>query len=400
MKVVVFSPLLSFPGHFARITSIKALFFSAVGMDVTVAGFPAVDKAGIAPELTYVSRLAGMPPKWQSVCRHGRNRLGKLWVVVIENILGHLGALQYARKIKADIVYITDLEPWVIILLKAVGCLRKVPPLVGFIPSVFFVPTSLKGIPFHVWARALLIHWSMPLLPHCMDVVCDNQFVADILFKKKQAKIHIIPDGFDREVVSRNVKQDARRRLNLPLDQRILLLFGVDIFSRGADLLYEALTGVEPAFMLCVVGKIARFYVPKHLGDNNGWDPYTRKVPGFVSEEERRLYFMACDAVILPYRQGYPMTSGCMRDAISFGKAVLVCDQYFVGDMVKKHDLGLTFPPEDIPAIRNCLRTFAVQPQEWFDQIEINCRGIVDEYCWERIAEQYRDVFKSLAIEA
>lgn len=368
------------------------------GMQVTVIGFPEIDRNVWAKDVAYVSIVGRLSPRGKSLIDLCRRMLGKLWIVVFENIAVYFYALRYAKATRADVVFVNDVESWIVVLLSWLGRLRKAPPVVGFIPSGFDVLPGMK-LALHARIRAWLIHRSMPLLPQLICVVCDNAINARRIFPSQASMIRIVPEGFDAQDVSLVEKAEARCRLDLPVNKRILLLFGMDLVGRGADLLYEALRGVDRSFMVCVVGKIARLYAPMNADVNNGWDANVRRVYGYVSDEERLLYFNACDAVILPFRHGFSTTSQCLRDAISCGKALLASDQYVIGETVKTNAIGLTFPPEDIRAMRMCLQTFAIQPQEWFDQIGINCHSIVSKYSWERIAEQYRNVFEAAAVK-
>ena len=105
-------------------------------------------------------------------------------------------------------------------------------------------------------------------------------------------------------------------------------------------------------------------------------------------------YYTACDAVVIPYRRGFATTSTHLRRASENGLAILACDQYLIGEIVRKYDLGLLFPPEDVSAMSQCLRDFSLKPKAWFDEIHSRSKTIVDEQSWAVIGRQYRKLFE------
>jgi glycosyltransferase involved in cell wall biosynthesis len=130
------------------------------------------------------------------------------------------------------------------------------------------------------------------------------------------------------------------------------------------------------------------------------WDDKIIRVPRFVSEEERKLYFTACDAVILPYRKGFYMICGGLLDAVNYGKAIVAADQYQMGYLVNHYGLGITFPPEDIAGMRDALQQFADKPDEWYTRIEGNCRKLAMEYSWENMSAMYRRTFEKIIMDS
>lgn len=400
MKVVICSPLLSYPGHFLRTTMLKALCFKNAGLDVTVVGFNEESGEDFRKNnLAYVSVTsllsAGMRKVVEMACRH----LGIARIVVVENFLVNRYAAKYARINRADIIFLADVEPWIIWFLALFGLMRRRDKIIGFVAHAFFDKSTAGLLPFFSYCRARLNHWLAPELPRLIDIICDNQFHVSRMFGAKSPRIHIIPEGYSYKETSKEEKQVARRRLGLSPEKKLLLFFGVANEGKGADLIYEALEGLEPDFVLLIVGTIASMFRPRGSRTGRGpgrWEDNIIRVPGFVSDEMRELYFAACDAVLLPHRRGYYTNTGSMLDAVNYGKAVIVADQYQVGYLAENYRLGLAFPPENIAAMRNCLREFAANPEEWFAKIEKNCKKLAQEYSWENVSVIYRRAFEKM----
>ena len=403
MKVVIASPLMSYPGHFLRVTLEKALCIRNVGMDVAVIGFR--DESGEdfrKNNLTYVSVTAMLSANARRFVEKVSRHLGIARIVVVENFLVNRYALKYARINKADIIFLTDVEPWIIFFLALFGLMRRKDKVIGFVAHGYFDKSAGGLLPFFSYCRARLNHWLAPELPRLIDIICDNQFHVSRMFGAKSPRIYIIPEGCSYKGISKEGKQAARCRLGLPLDKKILLFFGVANIGKGAPLVYEALEGLEPDFVLLVVGTIVSMFRPR---DNMAgraldcWGGNVLRVPNYVSEEMRELYFTACDAVMVPHLKGYYTNSGIMLTAISYGKAVIVAGQYQIGYLVNNYRLGLTFPPEDIAAMRNCLREFTAKPDEWFAEVENNCKKLAQENSWQNIGAIYRRTFEKITMD-
>lgn len=405
MKVVICTPLLSYPGHFLRVTNEKADCIKRAGIDVTVVGFRESFKKNFsANNLLYVSLEDSSPRARRGWIAKMSRRFGKAWIVIVENFWTTLFAVKYARANKADVLFISDLEPWVIFLLVIGGIVNRKQKIVSYFPYPYFDRSANMRIvffkePVSALCRALLNYWLAPLMPCWIHVICDSQFAMKKVFGDASPRLHIIPGGLTLDNASKEQKLMARRQLGIPLNKRVLLFFGVANQNRGAQTLYEAFEGLEPDFVLLIVGTIDSMFRPLKGGRGHElprWQENIIRVPRFVTEDERKLSFMACDAVVLPYCKGFCVGSGGFQGAIIYGKAVIASDQYLLGHLVGTHNLGLLFPPDDVVELRNCLREFAGKPDSWFDEIEQRGQRLALEYSWENVSAIYKKTFEDI----
>ena len=401
MNILVCSPFLNYRGHFQRITATRAEAMARAGLNVTIFGFP--EKPELHYEdapLPYVSVCGELMPQRRVRVERLRQRWGHYWLFVIETFWTQRAALRWGKAHGFDLVYITDADPWTLIPAFLSSDARRRMPVVAYIPYAFYIPSLMRVRPWYARWRGRLNTWAAAWLPRMLHVACDNPSVSKALRMPRTKRIHLVPEG--HHVLSPLLPQaDARRRLNLPLDRRALLLFGSASLGKGADLLFQALENVPPAWDLYVVGETGGEYSTT-WGDleplkRRGWEGHLHVVSRFVTEEERKLFFTACDAVVLPHRYGYTTTSGGLRDAIDYGKALIVSDQFHLGHMVRTHELGLTFRPEDVEDLRRALQDLFAKSDAWFQEIAARCRTVVEEYSWDRIGERYRRLFEELA---
>ena len=63
----------------------------------------------------------------------------------------------------------------------------------------------------------------------------------------------------------------------------------------------------------------------------------------YITDQEEKLGFCACDAVLLPYI-GHIGSSAILSRAAAAGKMVIASDEGLIAKRVRKHGLGRLFP--------------------------------------------------------
>jgi glycosyltransferase involved in cell wall biosynthesis len=158
----------------------------------------------------------------------------------------------------------------------------------------------------------------------------------------------------------------ARRKLGVPLDKKVFLFYGTGHRRKGLHLAVEAMRGLEPdsgAFLLCVGQLNPRGQTASGLKqlEEAGRG---RLINRYVSTEEEKLSFAACDAVLVPYVHHFG-TSAVLFQAMAARKMVIASDEELVGRLVREHGLGLLFETNETAALRERIRTaVALTPEE------------------------------------
>jgi glycosyltransferase involved in cell wall biosynthesis len=149
------------------------------------------------------------------------------------------------------------------------------------------------------------------------------------LYDINPAKVAVIPAV--RPVSgTRNIsitRETARQQLNFAPDDKILLFFGYIRPYKGVDLLLEAFEIARPAIdnlKLIIAGKphtpeLQATYETQIA--NMAYGDWVIFRPEFIPKEDVDAYFMAADAVAMPYTK--IDFSGIMQEAFMYRKAVL-----------------------------------------------------------------------------
>lgn len=190
--------------------------------------------------------------------------------------------------------------------------------------------------------------------------------------------LHPLYDNFGEPVS----KQDARTKLGLQHNAKIILFFGFIRKYKGLDILFEAMKLVPGDINLLVAGE---FYE-----DDN---PYLEQVArlgigkslimrtNFIPDSEVKYYLCAADVVVQPYRSA--TQSGVTPLAYHFEKPMIVTNVGSLPAMVPDNKVGLVAEPEPA-AIAHAIERYFQLGENYFIP---HLRGEKEKYSWNRMTE-------------
>ena len=216
-------------------------------------------------------------------------------------------------------------------------------------------------------------------------------------------KLSVIPHGHygffstDRKLTA----AAARELLGLDQERFWFLFFGRIDPHKGLDIALRALAATEE----CGPGKPPGLVI---AGDPGAFslEPYRRLIatlgledrvimhPGHVPVEEIQVYFQAADAVVLPYRES--STSGIAHVAMGFDKPVVATAVGGLVDVVEDGATGLLVPAGDEKGLAQAMNRLA-NNTETRTRLAEGWKGVREQYAWETIARQTRDVYTEVA---
>src|SRR5690606_31920546 len=192
---------------------------------------------------------------------------------------------------------------------------------------------------------------------------------------------HPLYDNFGEPVAM----DEARRKLGIPTNARVLLFFGFIRHYKGLDLLLKAMCDPrvrELDVHLLIAGE---FYEdPKQyadLLDDADVQPRLFLHTDFIPDSEVRWYWSAADAVVQPYRQA--TQSGVTPLAYHFEKPMVVTRVGGLPDMVPDQKVGLVVEPKP-EAIAGAIVDFYRIGQSHFIP---HLRAEKQQYTWAVLVE-------------
>lgn len=189
-------------------------------------------------------------------------------------------------------------------------------------------------------------------------------------------------------------KAQARERLGLSMDEKVLLFFGFVRPYKGLKYLIAAMPKIKEQLgnvKLLIVGEFGS------AEDKEGYVGLIKNLAlsspeleadviindGYTPDREVEKYFAACDMVVLPYESA--TQSGIVQIAYGFGKPVTVTNVGGLPDVVSDGKTGYVVPPQDEKALAEAVvRYFAEDKEAAFAG---NIAAEAYRFSWERMGE-------------
>lgn len=213
-----------------------------------------------------------------------------------------------------------------------------------------------------------------------------------------EEKIHIVPHGDSDFLFNQPIeKTGAKRKLNLPLDQKFVLFFGQIKKVKGLDVLLRAWAIVRdkiPNAKLLVVGR--PWKVEQELFDSIVKE---KKLENdcilnyeYVDNEIIPYYFAASDIVVLPYREIY--SSGVMIRSLDYRSAIIASDLDTFKKIITDSENGVLFRNEDENDLAGKIIAL-IGDEEKMKRLRINAKKTADEkFSWSIIGKKVNDIYK------
>lgn len=197
---------------------------------------------------------------------------------------------------------------------------------------------------------------------------------------------HPLYDNFG-EIVP---KSEARQKLNIEKDARVILFFGFIRRYKGLDILFEAMADkrIKHAHIKLLVA--GEFYE-----DEKSYREQIRKLgiedrlilhTGFIRDEEVKYYLSAADAVIQPYRNA--TQSGVTPLAYHYEKPMVVSNVGGLPSLVPHEKVGLVAEPNPA-SIADAILRFYELGEEYFIP---HLRAEKLKYSWSNLVSTIRQL--------
>ncbi|GAB4540295.1 MAG: glycosyltransferase family 1 protein [Pleurocapsa sp.] len=222
-----------------------------------------------------------------------------------------------------------------------------------------------------------------------------------------KGNIEIIPCGTDIERFQALNKAEARSRLGIDLDAKVVFYVGRFDKRKGIETLVRAVGQSawknDPRLNLVIAGG-------SHPGRSDGIErerieeivaqlELSEKTyfPGRVGDPELPLYYAAADVCVVPSH--YEPFGLVAIEAMASGTPVIASDVGGLQFTVVNEKTGLLVPPKDSQAFAEAIDRVLNNPQ-WRDSLGKNARRRVEkQFSWNGVASQLREFYLDL-IEA
>lgn len=215
------------------------------------------------------------------------------------------------------------------------------------------------------------------------------------IFNIQRNKIVQIPHGvlnsFNDLIIPKN---EARKKIGVQLDCKIILFFGNIREYKGLDILLEAfylLTKKRKDVFLIIAGN------PRVK-----WEEYEKIITKYNLEENIKLFldfipsadmkyfYYSSDLVVLPYKD-FNAQSGIGTDTLSFGKPLVVTSVGGLSDLVK--DKRFAIEPNNPVALADKI-LLVLNDETLVKQLSNDSRELAEEYSWNTVAKKTVNLYE------
>lgn len=186
--------------------------------------------------------------------------------------------------------------------------------------------------------------------------------------------------------------EEARLRLNIRKNQKVILFFGYIRKIKGIHVLLKAFDLVAQKsqdVVLIIAGSVIErqsFSEYRHIIDRMKHGNRVSCFIDYIEHEDIPLYFTLADVVVLPYTQ-FSAQSGVLHLAQGFGKPVIVTDVGGLPEAVENHKTGLIVPAGDVECLARAITYLIGNDDLRIEMGNIAKKVAMEKFSWEAIAK-------------
>ncbi|GMR19298.1 MAG: glycosyltransferase [Patescibacteria group bacterium] len=275
-----------------------------------------------------------------------------------------------------------DLPRMLLLLLKLTALRLLKVPVVWTVHNLTHHQRSGR---FDLLGRRIVARVSNLLICHCENA---GELVAGV-FGIDKDKIAVVPHGNYIGVYPGEAgKAAARRKLGLPQDGLVFLVFGIAMRRKGFPSFVKEFKKLKSPATLIYAGKMADPVLQRQLEELQKGTSNIKYFFGYVPDSEVSVFFAAADCVAVTYEGA--LTSGTIALAASFGKAVAAPA---VGCIPEQLDQGgnLLYNPKETGAL---LKALEQAFQEDLEALGRKNYDKVEKMTWKKIARRTARVYE------
>ena len=206
----------------------------------------------------------------------------------------------------------------------------------------------------------------------------------------------VAPNGFERDAFEEDGDiSSLRKRLDLPLERKIVCYCGNTYVGRGLEILVRAAARMPEVEFLIVGGRDR---------DNALWCEMARqegvgnfRMEGFVAQREVAAYLLASDVLVMPYSSGVTIRDGTeageftsplkLFEYMAAGKPIVATEVPSVLEVLRPGENSVVTPPDDEEGFIRALG-LVLADSELCARISDGARSDAAGYTWESRVER------------
>jgi glycosyltransferase involved in cell wall biosynthesis len=222
------------------------------------------------------------------------------------------------------------------------------------------------------------------------------------MYKLPEIKIGEEPHGCKFNPLSFNEEKEAKAKIGLGENKKILLSFGFIRRDKGFEYLINAFSKISDENCLLIIAGYPRSNEDKAYLFSLMKLSETLKVRDkvifnirYVPDNELKGYVDAADIIIFPYLRSVG-ASGPLHYAVSRGKPIIATDVGYMGLM---KNVVVTVPPKDVLKLADAISRLLTD-KEFAEKVKIRELEYARAHEWSRVASLNLDVYRNVIIKS
>ncbi|MEF8849111.1 MAG: glycosyltransferase family 4 protein [Candidatus Thermoplasmatota archaeon] len=257
-----------------------------------------------------------------------------------------------------------------------------------------FVWTIHNVLPHEVESKDIeKTRWFFKNMDHCFIHYKSNvKNLEEVLgFKPENVKVIYHPT-FEGSYPNNIGKNEARQKLGVPLDKKMVLCFGMFRKYKGMELFADVFESLDEDFYGVIAGEGKDKNVLRYLKNKEEKVDNLKVFDGFVKDENIQVFFNACDVVVLPYLN--VTTSGVVLLAYSFSRPVITTNVGGLKEVVEDGETGFLIPPDDVESLEKAVKKiFSLGHMEMGEKAYQLSK---EKFSWDKVAKATDEIYKKV----
>ncbi|MFI5204213.1 MAG: glycosyltransferase [Flavobacteriales bacterium] len=215
----------------------------------------------------------------------------------------------------------------------------------------------------------------------------------DLLSLRPNAPVILLPHPLYDHFGKAWNNAEARKKLGLRTDSKVLLFFGIIRDYKGLDLLIDAFGKLDKTYDLVIAGEsygsFEKYQQQIHTNPNK---ENIKVFDQYIGDDEVPVFFSASDVTILPYKSA--TQSGITSIAYHFEVPLIATDTGGLKETIKHGITGLIADKPDVELIKQRIEEFYSGNNAQNFRTAIG--NLKEELSWKKFAEELIAFSKSL----
>lgn len=220
----------------------------------------------------------------------------------------------------------------------------------------------------------------------CAAVVTVSRANADRLMQigVPESSIRVIPNGYDPSIFHPGDRFEARRRLGLPIDGKLVLSIGHLVSVKGFDMILTAVSKLSNPVWLVIAGRGPQYHALLSLAQKLGLDGrvwFVGEIPHMLVAE----FLRAADLLVIGSRsEGNPTV---LVEAIGCGRPVVATRVGGIPEVLTS-ETGILTTPGDTQGLADGIEQALTR--RWSQESILT---IAAQYQWPRLGKRLLNVY-------